>query len=106
MPCAYNDIRNDFKDSKYIHDLLNISDNRTMTIKNLFSLKRFLSAFLLLLVFSFSALSQKMTVLSPNKKVKVELFNEAGAEAGKWFLKVSYINNGTKIGRASCRERG
>lgn len=95
MPCAYNDIRNDFKDSKYIHDLLNISDNRTMTIKNLFSLKRFLSAFLLLLVFSFSALSQKMTVLSPNKKVKVELFNEEGAEAGKWFLKVSYINNGT-----------
>jgi alpha-glucosidase len=38
--------------------------------------------------------SQKMTVESPNAKTKVELHNVQNADAGEWYLKVMYNNNG------------
>lgn len=41
-----------------------------------------------------SALSQRLTVLSPDQKVKVDLLNQQNADAGEWYLKVSYLKDG------------
>ena len=41
-----------------------------------------------------SARSQKLSVLSPNQKIIVELFNKQNAESGEWYLKTSYNSNG------------
>ncbi len=48
----------------------------------------------LILLSSFSAFAQKVSVVSPNKKVTIELYNTQNAEAGEWYLKVLYSNNG------------
>jgi alpha-glucosidase len=40
-----------------------------------------------------TALPQKTTVVSPNQKINIELFNKQNADVGEWFLKVSYLNN-------------
>lgn len=32
--------------------------------------------------------------MSPGKKIKVDLFNRQNAEAGQWYLRISYLNNG------------
>ncbi|MEQ1798396.1 MAG: glycoside hydrolase family 97 catalytic domain-containing protein [Lacibacter sp.] len=49
-----------------------------------------------------SAMSQKLTVVSPNQKISVTLFSRQNAEMGEWYLKASYTNNG-KISEAIPR---
>ena len=39
--------------------------------------------------------AQKVTVVSPDKKINIGLFNTKNGESGEWYLKVSYINNGS-----------
>jgi hypothetical protein len=46
------------------------------------------------LLSSFSAFAQKVSVVSPNKKVTIELYNTKNAEVGEWYLKVLYSNDG------------
>ncbi|MCP9753476.1 glycoside hydrolase family 97 protein [Ferruginibacter sp. HRS2-29] len=41
-----------------------------------------------------SARSQKPTVLSPNQKIMITLFNEQNMESGEWYLTASYSTNG------------
>jgi alpha-glucosidase len=58
-----------------------------------------------ILVFAFCTLSssaQKMVVQSPNQKINVALISAQNADAGEWYLKVSYNNNG-KIAEAIPR---
>jgi len=45
-------------------------------------------------LFTLTAFSQKVTVVSPNQKINIELFNSQNAEVGEWYLKVNYLNNG------------
>ncbi len=49
---------------------------------------------LLLMVMSFAAFSQKITVQSPNKKIGVTLFSNQNGDTGEWFLKTSYNDSG------------
>lgn len=60
-------------------------------------MKRKISIALLLLGIAATAFSQKVTVVSPNQKINVALFNKQNADAGEWFLKVNYVNNGKTI---------
>jgi hypothetical protein len=39
-------------------------------------------------------LGQKVAILSPNKKISVELFNEQSKDIGEWYIKASYNNDG------------
>jgi alpha-glucosidase len=41
-----------------------------------------------------TSFSQKLVVQSPNQKNNVALFCQQNAEAGEWYLKASYLNNG------------
>ncbi len=41
-----------------------------------------------------AAMPQKINIVSPNRKIDVELFSEQNAGNTGWFLKLSYINNG------------
>jgi alpha-glucosidase len=43
---------------------------------------------------SLSVFSQKETLVSPNQKINVVLYNLQNEKAGEWFLKVNYNNNG------------
>nr|WKN34820.1 glycoside hydrolase family 97 catalytic domain-containing protein [Tunicatimonas sp. TK19036] len=40
-----------------------------------------------------SSFAQKLTVESPNKKNRVELFNDQNADVGEWYLRVSYVTD-------------
>jgi hypothetical protein len=40
----------------------------------------------------FTALPQVVTVLSPNEKIAISLFNKQSADVGEWNLKISYHN--------------
>jgi len=54
-----------------------------------------LNVFLGLIVLStINALSQKVEVLSPNKKINIALYNKQSAEIGEWYLKINYLYNG------------
>lgn len=53
--------------------------------------RTFLTSLFILL--SIIALPQKVTVVSPNNKVIVDLFNVKNTDAGEWFLKVNYLND-------------
>jgi hypothetical protein len=46
----------------------------------------------LFILFTLTALPQKVTVVSPNNKVSIELFNTLNTGAGEWFLKVNFLN--------------
>jgi alpha-glucosidase len=46
------------------------------------------------LINAIAAFSQKVTVVSPNQKVTVGLYNRQNTDAGEWYLNVSYLNNG------------
>ncbi|MBV5283679.1 MAG: glycoside hydrolase family 97 catalytic domain-containing protein [Paludibacter sp.] len=48
----------------------------------------------LILLCSLTAFSQKITVVSPNKKINVGLYNTKNGDNGEWYLKVSYMNGG------------
>jgi hypothetical protein len=47
----------------------------------------------LFILFTSTALPQKVTVVSPNNKVSVALYNVQNTDVGVWFLKVSCFNN-------------
>ncbi|MGD0341680.1 MAG: glycoside hydrolase family 97 catalytic domain-containing protein [Bacteroidales bacterium] len=47
----------------------------------------------LFILFTLAALPQKITVVSPNNKVSVALYNIQNKDVGEWFLKVNYLNN-------------
>jgi hypothetical protein len=44
-----------------------------------------------------SVYSQKVTVTSPNQKVGIVLYNQQNSDAGEWYLKVNYTNNGKPV---------
>jgi alpha-glucosidase len=48
----------------------------------------------LILLSSLNIFSQKVTVVSPNQKINIGLFNAQNTEVGEWYLKVSYLNEG------------
>jgi hypothetical protein len=55
---------------------------------------------LIITLFTFQILSvysQKVTVTSPNQKVGIVLYNQQNSDAGEWYLKVSYTNEGKTI---------
>jgi alpha-glucosidase len=56
-------------------------------------MNRKLIVFLLFLAASTVVIAQKASVWSPNKKIRIELFNSKGNDMGNWYLKV-YYNNG------------
>jgi alpha-glucosidase len=37
---------------------------------------------------------QQASVVFPNRKIGVALFNQQESETGEWYLKVNYSNNG------------
>ena len=41
-----------------------------------------------------SVFAQKVTVQSPNQKISIVLFSEQNTDAGEWYVKASYNNNG------------
>ncbi len=41
--------------------------------------------------------SQKLSVQSPNQKIKVDLLSPQNTDAGAWYLKVSYRDNGKTV---------
>ena len=41
-----------------------------------------------------TSFSQKVTLISPNQKINVALFNKQNAETGEWCLKINYSDNG------------
>ncbi len=45
-------------------------------------------------LFSTLAFSQKVTVVSPNQKINVALYNQKNTDTGEWFLKLTYNNAG------------
>lgn len=49
---------------------------------------------LILLLIAFPGVAQKMSVSSPNGKIKVSLYSASGTEAGTWYLKVFYSDSG------------
>ena len=48
----------------------------------------------LILLSSITVFSQRVTVVSPNKKIDIGLYNTKNTEIGEWYLKVSYLNSG------------
>jgi alpha-glucosidase len=64
-------------------------------------MKVFVVVFLIVLN-TLPAFSQKLTVVSPNKKIKVDLFSQQENDIGAWYLKISYQNNG-KVSEAIPR---
>lgn len=55
---------------------------------------KFITIIAIIFSSTFSVFSQKVTVVSPNQKNKIDLYNVQNADVGEWYLKVSYINNG------------
>jgi alpha-glucosidase len=53
-----------------------------------------LSVLTIFILSTFSGFSQKLTVLSPNQKIKVDLFNPQNAHIGEWYLKITYTSEG------------
>ncbi len=53
----------------------------------------------LILLCSLTAFSQKISIVSPNKKINVGLYNTKNGDNGEWYLKVSYMN-GAKVSEA------
>src|SRR5665647_3712229 len=48
----------------------------------------------LFILSTLTALPQKVTVVSPNQKISIALYNQQNQDVGEWYLKVSYISNG------------
>jgi len=49
----------------------------------------------LIFISAIPAFSQKVTVVSPNNKIIVDLINKQNTDTGEWFLKVSYNDSNT-----------
>ncbi len=50
-------------------------------------------AIVAVLLYTFSALAQKVRILSPNQRIGFALFNLQNGDAGDWYIKVFYNNN-------------
>ena len=48
----------------------------------------------LILLSSFTVFSQRVTIVSPNQKISIGLYNTKYVETGEWYLKVNYLNSG------------
>ncbi len=48
----------------------------------------------LIFLSSITVLSQKVTVVSPNQKINIALYNKQNTDAGEWYLSVRYLKNG------------
>jgi hypothetical protein len=48
----------------------------------------------LFILFTLTGLPQKVTVVSPNQKISIALYNQQNKDVGEWYLKVNYISNG------------
>ncbi len=48
-----------------------------------------------ILIITSIALAQKVSVESPNEKIKIALFNQQNSDFGKWFLKIYYTKDGS-----------
>jgi alpha-glucosidase len=51
----------------------------------------------LIFISSLTAFAQRITVVSPNQKVAIGLYNTKNAETGEWYLKVTYSNNAQTV---------
>jgi len=51
----------------------------------------------LALLGSIIVFSQKTTVISPNQKINVGLYNQQNNDIGEWYLKISYTNKGKTV---------
>src|SRR5665647_1044643 len=49
-----------------------------------------------ILLSSLAAFSQKVTIVSPNQKINVELYNQQNTDKGEWYLKVNYNKDSKK----------
>lgn len=54
--------------------------------------KSIITSFLVLI--TCAVFAQQASVVSPNNKITISLFNRPGPGTGDWFLKVNYANNG------------
>ena len=50
----------------------------------------------ILLLSTLAVFSQKETIVSPNQKINVELYNRQNTETGEWYLKVNYNKDNKK----------
>lgn len=57
-------------------------------------MKRLLFSGLLLLTIAVVVLPQKITVDSPNGKIRIALYNTDNTEPGEWYLKAIYLDDG------------
>ncbi len=48
----------------------------------------------LIFLSTITVFSQKVTVVSPNQKINIELYNRQNTDNGEWYLKVNYVSNG------------
>ncbi len=48
----------------------------------------------LIFLSSFAAFAQKATIISPNQKIKIGLYNTKSEDIGQWFLKINYLSDG------------
>jgi hypothetical protein len=48
----------------------------------------------LIFLSAFTVFAQKTTVVSPNQKISVLLYNQQNTDTGEWYLKVGYNNEG------------
>jgi alpha-glucosidase len=48
----------------------------------------------LFLIFTLTALPQKVTVVSPNQKINIALYNQQNKDIGEWYIKVNLNSNG------------
>jgi alpha-glucosidase len=48
----------------------------------------------LFILFTLTALPQKVTVVSPNQKVSIALYNQQNKDVGEWYIKVNFISDG------------
>lgn len=60
-------------------------------------MKKILVPVFLMFVMPAVLLSQKAVVNAPNKKISVQLFNTENADAGAWYLKIIYSENGNRV---------
>jgi alpha-glucosidase len=48
----------------------------------------------LFILSTLTALPQKVTVVSPNQKIGIALYNQQNQDVGEWYIKVNFISNG------------
>ena len=48
----------------------------------------------LFFLFTLTALPQKVTVVSPNQKISIALYNQQNQDVGEWYIKVNLNSNG------------